>query len=544
MKNFAYGLRCINAVACFYSAFFLGIAAVFSPSVGAGAATGTITDVSNAISIGQYDSAYSYLQQAYARGLSEDSLYYFWSEIYLRRGALDTALALTIAAQRKNTGTLTEKLLRQRYTIYATLGWVKEAGEILDSLMDLSAAEKKFVPRISIVNWSGLNVRNIIEENPYPFINSGTLRDRIVNPGQDITLKAAWFFPFWKRSVLVPAVSYNFTNGVEQSNLRFDSLNHSFGFSLDAKNLIRSLSLGYSVQRRVSMFGDASTLNAVSLSRLHHGKRWLSYSSLMYIAEVSQESEVSYQSAWLMHYCSRPLSASTDIALMPLVSCFLTGDLTAINRVPVMYIEDPDVRPVTHYTDGSCTQSIPIPPPPLSMQEQRRLLAAYRAAAVPQNFLVCVPESYLCAMPSVSITHKLPHGFSVEGTLKGMAYYYLKEHQWVSLSAPSDTFIAYSNSEGRYYLVEQFANVTNAETYAGPLELKSFAKRRIDYGIGGELALKRRLWRDGTIGVHAYIKKYGSTLSRDLPAEIKDLLYGIGFSFSMSFGRHDLPNAF
>lgn len=528
----------------YYSAFYFWIAAVFSPSAGADAATGTITDVSNALSIGQYDSAYSYLQQAYARGLSEDSLYYFWSEIYLGRGALDTALALTIAAQRKNTGTLTEKLLRQRYSIYATLGWVKEAGKILDSLRDLSAAGKKFVPHISIVNWSGLNVRNIIEENPYPFINSGILYDRIINPGQDITLKSAWFFPLWKGSALVPAVSYNFSNGVEQSNLRFDSLNHSFGFSLDAKNLIRSLSFGYSLQRRISMFGDVSTLNSVSLSRLRHGKRWLSYSSLMYLAEVSQESEVSYQSAWLMHYYSRPLSASTDIALLPLVSCFLTGDLNATNAVPVMYIEDPDVRPVTHYTDGSCTQTIPIPPPPLSIQEQRRLLADYRAAAVPQYFFVCAPESYLCAMPSVSITHKLPHGFSVEGTLKGMAYYYLKEHQWVSLSAPSDTFIAYSNSDGRYYLVEQFANITNAETYAGPLELKSYTKRRIDYGIGGELALKCRLWRDGTIGVHAYLKKYGSTLSSDLPAEIKDLLYGIGFSFSMSFGRQDLPNAF
>jgi hypothetical protein len=517
--------------------FILGAVFFIVPANGAGTAP-----VTEALNAGQYDAAYDSLQGAYANGLSEDSLYYFWAEIYYRRGALDTALALNIAAQRKNAGTLTNALLQQRYLIYATLGWVKESGEILDSLRSRSAADKKFFPRFSFVSWSGVNVRNILEENPYPFYNVQPVYERITNPGQDITLKSAWYFPLGKKAALVPAVSYNFSNGVEQSNLRFDSLNHSFGVSLDLRNFWQSLSLGYSLQQRISIFQDVSTQNIVTLSRLHQGKRWLAYSSLMYLIERARESAGSYQGVWFMNYFSRRISASTDFALAPLMSCFLTDDLNSVNPVPVMYIEDPAVSPVTHYTDASCTQTIPIPSGPLTPQQQRMLLASYRGAAVTQDFLVCAPESYVGATPTISISHKLSPVFSLEAGLKGMAYYYLTEHEWVTLSAPNDTMLACSNSDGRYYTVEEFSNINTGEIYGGPLEMTYLKKRRIDFGVDGDLALKRRLWANGTAGVNVYMRKYWSNMENEAPSELKDFFFGGGFSLSISFGRNNSPD--
>ncbi|MBN1129240.1 MAG: hypothetical protein JXA71_09655 [Chitinispirillaceae bacterium] len=508
-----------------------------------------VSNVTEALDAGRYDAAYEYFQTAFSRGLSEDSLYYFWAEIYCRRGVLDTALALNIAARRKNAGGLTIPLLQQRYVIYATLGWAEEAGEIVDSLQFLQsrqplretrAGENRLAPRFSVMNWSGLNVRNIFEEQPYPFRKSVPVLGRVVNPGQDITLKSSWYFPFVKGTALQPAISYNFSNGIEQGNLRLDSLNHALGISLGVTNLWRFFSIGYSLQQRSSIFGGVSTQNTVSLSRLRQGNRWLAYSSLMGIMESSREEAGSFQSVLLMNYFSCRLSAATDIALSPLVSCFLTGDLST--PVPVMYIEAPAANPVTHYTDATCTQTVPIPSGPLTPVQQRELLAAYREAAVPQGF-IRAPESFAAATPSVGIMHKLSAKFSVEGTLKGMAYYYLKEHEWISSAAPGDTMLAFSNGDGRYYSVEEFSNITSGETYGGPLEMASCSKRRIDFGMGGDAALKWRVGKTGTLRLNAYVNKYWSSLRDELPAEIKDLLYGVGLFFAVSFGREDVPEA-
>ena len=46
------------------------------------------------ISLSEFDSALLTIRDAYAHGLSDDSLFYAWAEVYYARGALDTAIAL------------------------------------------------------------------------------------------------------------------------------------------------------------------------------------------------------------------------------------------------------------------------------------------------------------------------------------------------------------------------------------------------------------------------------------------------------------------
>jgi hypothetical protein len=498
----------------------------------------------------RYDSAYSRLQNAYAAGLPEDSIYYLWAEIYLARGALDTALALNIAAQRASTGPLTAALLGQRYSLYATLGWAKEAGQALDSLRMLMRPARDRRPQISLDSWSGLNQRNTIPRQPFPFTGDPAHQERINNPAQDITLKSLWFFPLANGTVLVPGISYNFSNGIEQTDFRVDSLNHSFGLSLDAKNLWRRFSLGLSLQRRLSIFDEYSTLATVTLSRSSLGSHWLSYSSLLYTAESARDTGLAYQCVWLMHYMARPLTPSVSFALLPVFSCFLTGDLRSTYAASVMYIEDPHASPVVHYTDASCTQTIPIPSQ-LDMITQMTLLTEYRNASDPQSYFLCAPESYCSFTPSARLSFDLGKGFSIDGAIKGMAYYYLKQHEWTTFSVPYSTqvygegkWLAYSRSDGNYYLVQELGNIVNAEKYSGPLDIRTFKKRRIDYALCGEMELEKRLWKQGRLALTGSVTQYRSALQADAPVEIKDLFLSLGVCLRAQFGAADPPGSF
>ncbi|MBN2035972.1 MAG: hypothetical protein JW768_04450 [Chitinispirillaceae bacterium] len=506
--------------------------------------------VLSALSAGEVDSAFIFLEAAVQEGLPEDSLYYLWAEIYIARGSLDTALALSIAGQRIGDGPLTASLMTQRYNIYLALGLKKDADDLLDTIMKSTPPVKTVLPRILVNMGYGPNQRNSLERQPYPFINEISIPEEIPNKGLDLSLNSSWFLPLKNGVILVPGLGGSFTNGVERTEISRDSGNIALDLSLDLKNIWNRLSLGYQLQGRLNMYKDQSVVNTVSLSRSAINSAGILYSSLMYSIEVGEERDVLYQAIWLMNYLSRHLTSNIDLNIMPLVTCFLTDDLNSYYSTSVMYIEDPNADTVRHYTDASCTQLIPIPDP-LSMLSQMQLIRDYRAASDIRTYAMNAPESYVGITPAAGLELSLPHGFSIEGTLKGMVNYYFKEHEWTTLSIPfspftydSSSWLAYSHSDGNYYLVEELGNILTAERYSGPLDIQHHKRRRIDFMIGGELLLEYKLWKLGTVGLNGYLKKYHSTLQNDLPVKMKELFYGGGISFRIYFGAAQSLAAF
>jgi hypothetical protein len=524
----------------FFLIFLFTLMALFSPCHADGRNNGQ--KILGALSIGLVDSAFIYLGDAVKKGLPDDSLYYLWAEIYIARGNLDTALALSIAGQRSGHGSLTKMFLTQRYNIYLALGLKRDADELLDTILRSTSPVRRSVPRFTLNSWIGGNWRNSLERQSYPFITETPHVESLLNPGWDFSPSLSWFLPLPNDMILVPGVSYSFTNGIEHTEFTLDSLNHALGLSLDLKNILRRFSLGYALQGRIGMFGNYSMVNTAALSRSTISESAISYSSLMYSIEIDENKAVSYQAFWLMHYLTRKLTSTIDLNVLPMLTCFLTDDLNSSYTSSVLYIEDPHADTVMHYTDASCTQLIPIPDP-LTMISQMLLLREYRAASDIQTFSMNAPESYCGITPAIGLDFALPHGFSIEGMLKGMVNYYIKEHEWTSLSIPfspfaydSSSWLAYSRSDGNYYLVDELGNIINAERYSGPLDIRHYLKRRIDYMIGGELTLERKLWNIGTLGLNAYVKKYRSTLQDDLPVKMKNLFYGGGISFRINFG--------
>jgi hypothetical protein len=485
-----------------------------------------------ALSAGLVDSAFAYLGEAVKHGLPDDSLYYFWAEIYIARGSLDTALALSIAGQRADSGALTQTLRTQRYNIYLSLGLRRDADDLLDTILGSMPPVRRSIPRLTLNSWLGGNWRNSIERQPYPFITETPVAEPLLNPGGDFSPSLVWFLPLKNGIIFVPGINYSFTNGVEREEFAWDTLNHALGASFDVKNIWRRFSAGDAIQVRLGMFGGWSAVNTATLSRSKISSSGLSYSSLIYSLEVDENKDISYQALWLMHYLTRTLTSRITLQISPLATCYFTDDIISKDAYSVMYIDDPKADTVSHFTDRSCTQIIPIPEP-LTSFSQIPLLRAYRAASDPRTFSIIAPESYCGITPSMGLTCALPRSFSIEGAVKGMVNYYFKEHEWISLSQPYSMFtfeesswLAYSKSDGKYYLVEELGKVPDAEKYSGPLEFHK--KRRLDFMIGGEVSLERSLGKHGAIGINGYVKKYHSTLQNDLPVKMKDLFYGAG----------------
>jgi hypothetical protein len=505
------------------------------------------TRVLGALSAGLVDSAFIYLGDAVKNGLTDDSLYYLWAEIYIARGSLDTALALSIAGQRADKGTLTQHMRTQRYHIYLALGLKKDADELLDTILGSLPPARRSIPRFTIHASLGGNRRGSRERQPYPFTTETPRVESLLNPGGDLSPSLAWFLPLKNGMVLVPGLNYSFTNGIEREEFKLDSLNHALGISVDLKNIGRGFSLGCAFQGRISQFGDRSAVNTATLSRSAIRSSGLSFSSLMYSVEIDENETVSYQAFWLMHYLTRKLTENMSLTIMPLATCFLTDDIVTPWESSIMYIEDPNADTVRHYTDASCTNLIPIPQ---SWAEQLFLPSRYYAASGPRTVTMTAPESYCGVSPGAGLALALPHGFSIEAILKGMVNYYLKEHEWVSYSSPyvsgrpdDGAWLAYSRSDGRYYVLDELGNI-RLEKYSGPLDIKEIKKRRIDFMAGGEVLLERSLGKCGAVGVNGSIKKYHSTLQNDLPVKIKDLFYGAGIYCRLYFGPEQPLSAF
>jgi hypothetical protein len=78
----------------------------------------------------QYDSAQVSLYVAFKDGMSKDSLYYMWANLYIQKGVYDSALALN-AALIDTASIWQNRTLNQRYLIYKMLGWEDDASGLL-----------------------------------------------------------------------------------------------------------------------------------------------------------------------------------------------------------------------------------------------------------------------------------------------------------------------------------------------------------------------------------------------------------------------------
>lgn len=93
----------------------------------------------------RYDEALISYFLAYEQGLSRDSLFYLWADLFVKKGDLDSALAVNRSALEICTEKLRKDLLRQRYSIYVFLGADKAASQVSEELGEVVFVKRRRV---------------------------------------------------------------------------------------------------------------------------------------------------------------------------------------------------------------------------------------------------------------------------------------------------------------------------------------------------------------------------------------------------------------
>ncbi len=109
-----------------------------------------LNKANDALQSRQYDSALRYYAQAHNYGMSKDSLYFFWGEVYRERGNLDTALALNYSILPQSRNGFRESILLQRRAIYDQLGWEDKSEAIGDSIEEIGSKGIRAMPELAI----------------------------------------------------------------------------------------------------------------------------------------------------------------------------------------------------------------------------------------------------------------------------------------------------------------------------------------------------------------------------------------------------------
>lgn len=148
------------------------------------------------VNIGDLASADVLLKAAFSAGIGEDSLYYLWSAIFLAKGVYDTALALNYAIKFDSSCSIYNEVLLQRYTIYSTLGWEREAALLLDTLERTPKGRlRRIIPEgVLYLSGGGYTEEDVADRN-YPYATAADSMVTLNNGAGVASLRLGWRIP-------------------------------------------------------------------------------------------------------------------------------------------------------------------------------------------------------------------------------------------------------------------------------------------------------------------------------------------------------------
>ncbi|MBN1761101.1 MAG: hypothetical protein JW863_22425 [Chitinispirillaceae bacterium] len=480
---------------------------------------------------GNLDAARSYLTAAYECGMSKDSMHYFAAELFLRSGALDTALTFNRALEQG--GHFSRKAwLEQRSRIFRRAGWIRPA----DSLVALYSNHGRHdisATFTGIRNGMAINGITFMPQR-YLFTFPDVDIDDYGKCGVDWKWTRYTFFRLPKISIGVNA----------RTELPLPT-RHSFDESNDTlmRNFTLSVSLGelpvtpvYTVSYRLRLHKDLRTdhfaIHRFSFSFARNG-----------MAALLQETK------WIPDQGID--DSRTEIALFRLpfgrnirttiggsaAHHFSRSDLyqNRLNRnsifrpLPLGFVDTltPGER-YRYFTDRQLTTRYELP------EDQLPDMSAYWSAQPGMMMLSPLPEHDLNGSAKVSFQFRLPRNMKIGLFTSFTGMWFPRKIEWYSVAQPVSVLpsyvydaysIVFNNADGKYYLNK---NRTSLNYEPGELiEVHRHTATRIDGYLAGTLLFEKKFKTVGNIFILGTYLKGFSTIDRDGPVAILNSLWEI-----------------
>ncbi|MBN1600200.1 MAG: hypothetical protein JW915_01265 [Chitinispirillaceae bacterium] len=467
----------------------------------------------------EFDSALLTIREAYAFGLSDDSLYYAWAEIYSAKGALDTAIALSLAVKTKPGHPLYYSVLKQRYLLFTLTNQTKRAESVFDILNKLSAYRVRYlIPEISFSVRGGVQQNSIKEAEILPsYLYYAYPEDEPARTAASGGLNLLWKYPIRK------TVGLELTAG---ANLYQYSPPHPFQLknALDSSYSEKHVQLRYYIlSGMISCSYEFSSIREYSGSVSFNHKADLS--ALTFIKEffVFGNTGYSYDAGGKVHNWNGILFGSREWSKRRSnsISISVSGvfDKNDSIRVHDTYRK--------LYTDGNVLYLDSMAPQPVT---QFYMISNY---SITDTLFTIFPRSYINAKLSLTQQFKLKHNFSLGVTIDGASNWFIDSYSWVE-SLYSNMNIPKPN--GMNTLVQN--RIDGSKNWAAnlfPLQLDSLLKsertvhkkKRVDQIITANVSFKKSFKNSVTIGVNSTVSRTFSNLRSYALVDIPDWSYSV-----------------
>jgi len=496
---------------------------------------------------GNNDSADFYMKKAYSNGMSDDSLFYIWAQISVKKGSLDTALALNYASKPDTNTRLYRLILEQRYTIYSALGWEKDADEILDLLKRQPSEKLKlFIPEFSVSLSGGFVRENVKNSGSYPYREPYDTIEVFNRPDLTFSSGAKWVIPinpFWglKLGTQYDLKNYNKENQNIIKNIRNtgDSLDHTFRLETSCYLFSGMLSFDYSWSRQKDYFSDVYCKNRFGSKLVFLKDSWMTFVNAGYTRETQDPSNTFYGLVYFENFLSEKKSISFLVNSM-----WVDFKTMKIPLTPV-YLLFANKDTFIFYKDSTFTDAYEF-----SIQDKKLYISNYILPDAYTTSHFKIPQSYFSLTPSVSFKREMRWG--IEGAI-GIVYNLLRysgNYEWMDFKYSSDyiegnfipeglgvndlyPMLTMSQDGYKYWLREIVYEGYEIIVDSIPIEYHS--KKRMDHTFSVNTSLSKSVKEQFEITLSADLSKTYSSLHEYAIVDIPKWSYEIALACKYTF---------
>jgi len=491
-----------------------------------------LAEADSFIKIERYDESLISYFMAHELGLPRDSLFYLWAELFVKKGDLDSALAVNRSALEMCNETLRKELLRQRYSIYIILGADEAAMKVSEELgEDLSAGKVRIIPSLN----TGFYLK---AEREKVFLSDSSYW---IHPGSPQDYKIDGMFGFYRLSSNVqfanlPARLPDFSVGtifqlrkntdlsVMSAPSTFDSLSIEGGAFFRLDNLAERLG----VELR-----SVYNYDSYRMERWIHG---LVYSFMAsdnlfsvgaYNVALKKGKEYDYQQGFLSVILD--LNSTVKVSFSPSLSFsfFLARNEPLPDvSVPssVLYVDQSEVKPdqlPLFYTDTE--KRNPLDTSGLNDGNIfSRLSYIERMKNGSTAITIHQPLSHFRIEPSVNAEIPLRKKWTVKSGIRLGVDIYSNLYRWNEFEENEITsYVALDPDDNSYYQITG-TGVIHDKIRIGKKVGSSFSKRRLDTELQGSVSLGHTFKRAGNIIFSLQLNKLWTNLPAACPAEIRE----------------------
>ncbi len=479
------------------------------------------------------DSAIVNFVKAYSAGLSRDSLFYFWSEALLQKNAFDSSLAANFMVKESHRGLFKIQILKQRQTIYNSLGWRKEASKLLDTIYSLPEYHRlMMIPELEVNFFAGYGKEALVSDTSQPWgTGSGSsLRqpESYISGGMDF--KSIWQTKR-KGRTFSTGISGSLSRITEEISLNggpTDSaeITSSVFGSITGKSITSTCNL--SVNRR---FDDSLFIGASVESGMIGSNKWMPMLWSGASVYTTTDFNISNARSWVFFLAQQQYSHLFKINFHAFFNLLLSRNTEFLHTkiISVLYADDARLQYPVFYTDQAFTTIIDTSYFRLISGQITKDIQASSTDSIIISKLT-LPNSNLSFAPriSFSLTFKVPIQLGFGWKLN----YFFKPYKWDIISNDAQ-YLIYSRSDELYYKIppDLIGITTTKGTNGGiaispavqPGQFKQthMSMMRIDNTISADLSIQLFDKKFGTGTIRSTVSKVWSTLSGKAPIDIQ-----------------------